>query len=117
KSDTGATVFEVIEQAARVRGVLLTSDFFGNLVITRASNAKPVAKLQLGYNIERASREGNGRNRFRSYRLMGQQQGSDYLSPDQSAQVLAGPMEDPGVTRHRPFIITPEWPLDTKAAE
>lgn len=118
KSNSGATVFEVIEQAARVCGVLVFSDARGNLVIARAAEyGNPVATLKLGDNVKAASSVNSIQDCFSQYVLMGQLPGSPRLTPGESAEVLAGPLRDSTVPRYRPLIVNPEWPVEGAAAE
>lgn len=51
KTNPGDTVFETLEQLARAKGVLLTTDGRGRLVICRASKKKAATVLELGKNV------------------------------------------------------------------
>lgn len=65
------TVFAVLERGARYRGVLLTSDGLGNLVITRASRERLATALVRGRNILACDAEFSWRERFQHYIVKG----------------------------------------------
>ncbi len=103
----GEAVFEALDRAARMRGVLLTSDGLGRLVITRASTEKAGSVLKRGLNILSASGQFSHRDRFSAYTVKGQARGSDNtLGPAVFSQ--KGEARDTGISRHRPLIVTAE---------
>jgi prophage tail gpP-like protein len=103
----GETVFECIERAARMRGVLLNSDGQGNLVITRASSGSAVARLELGKNILSASGQFSWRDRHSDYTIKGQSSGTDEWSGEQAAHPTAK-AKDSAIARYRPLIVVGE---------
>tara|TARA_R110002050_G_scaffold269917_1_gene412412 strand:- start:35417 stop:36448 length:1032 start_codon:yes stop_codon:yes gene_type:complete len=107
KSDEGETVFEVLEQAARVRGVLLMADGLGGLIIGRAGNQRLSGRFELGVNIEQGSGRQSMRDRFSEYTVKGQS--SDPFGGDSSVMAKA---KDSAVKRHRPKVILAEDGLD-----
>lgn len=113
KADPGETVFEVLEKAARQRGVLLTSNAAGDLVITRAAQGAPVAELIEGRNILAAHAQFSWRERFRDYTVLGQHKGDDSLPPDLTAQAKST-SHDAGVTRYRPLVVLAETGAGTR---
>ena len=115
KPNDGETVFEVLRQAASVRGVLLVTDGKGNLVITRAGRERAYDALVLGENIYSASGNRDLRDVFGTYTIKGQQQGSDDLFGESAAGVMAK-ASDNRVRRHRPLTIIADTPLDTTSA-
>lgn len=115
KPNDGETVFEVLRQAAAVRGVLLVTDGKGNLIITRAGRERAHDALVLGENIYSASGNRDRRDVFSTYTLKGQQQGSDDLFGESSAGVTAK-ATDNRIRRHRPLTIIADTPLDGAAA-
>lgn len=115
KPNDGETVFEMLDQAARIRGVLLITDGRGNLVITRAGRERASDALSLGQNILSASGNFDLRDVFSQYSLKGQQPGDDWLSGEAAAAVLAK-ASDSRIKRHRPMTLIADGPLDAAAA-
>lgn len=111
----GETVFEALERAARMRGVLLVSDGQGRLIITRASKQTIAAALVQGENILRGNATFSLRDRFSKYICKGQNAGSDFTTPEQSAQPLSKSAQDGGVLRYRPLLIVAETLADGKS--
>jgi prophage tail gpP-like protein len=103
----GETVFETIDRLAKQRGVLLTSDGIGNLVITRAGNERLNGLLKEGQNIKSASGTFSIRDRYSSYIGKGQHAGSNELNGLEASEPTAN-VNDSGVNRYRPLIIYAE---------
>lgn len=115
KPNDGETVFDMLDQAARMRGVLLITDGKGNLVITRAGTARASDALRLGQNVLTASGNFDMRDVYSTYTLKGQQPGDDWLSGESASAVLAK-ATDSRVKRHRPLTLIADGPLDTATA-
>ena len=115
KPNDGESVFEMLDQAARIRGVLLVTDGCGNLIITRAGQYRAHDALVLGENILQASGNRDRTDVFSQYSLKGQAAGSDDFFGEQAAAVLAR-SRDSRVTRHRPLTLIADGPIDGKAA-
>lgn len=115
KPNDGETVFEMLDQAARIRGVLLITDGKGNLVITRAGSERSNDALRLGQNILTGSGNFDLRDVFSSYSLKGQAQGDDNFYGEVAAAVLAK-ASDSRIKRHRPLTLIADGPLDAAAA-
>lgn len=62
--EQGETPHELLSRLARQRGVLLTSDTYGNLVITRSSKERAGVSLILGENVKAARGSFSWRNRY-----------------------------------------------------
>jgi prophage tail gpP-like protein len=103
----GETVFECLERAARMRGLLLMTDEHGDLVLARAGSESVSTTLELGVNILSGSRSGSWRDRFSEYRAYSQTSGTDEWYGDQAASPKAS-SEDSLVTRYRPTVIMAE---------
>lgn len=114
KPTDGETVFEMLDQAARIRGVMLITDGRGNLVITRAGLGRADDRLVLGENILTANGRRDRRDVFSKYTLKGQTQGSDF-NFGEATSVLAS-ASDNRVKRHRPLTVIAEGPLDAQGA-
>lgn len=100
------TVFETLERLARQRGVLLTSDGYGNLIITRAGNERINTVLKEGVNILSASGTFSHRDRHSEYIGKGQHAGDNNLFGEAAAQPSAR-VTDKEI-RYRPLIVIAE---------
>ena len=80
KTNPGDTVFETLEQLARAKGVLLTTDGRGRLVICRASKKKAATVLELGKNVFEGKGKFSMRDRFSSVTVIGQTAATETLS-------------------------------------
>lgn len=101
------TVFECLERAARMRGLLLMSDVHGNLVIARAGSARIGTALVEGENIEQASGEWSWKERFSTYTVQSQGRMNDSISVDAGVHAKAV-VKDPVINRYRPLIVLSE---------
>lgn len=120
KGEDGQTVHELLEQAAKIRAVLLLSDGLGGLVITRAGTGRVNTALVLGQNVKEASATFSHRDRYRDYTVKGQIAGGGLFGvqdPDASvrSQVI-GRAHDAQVTRHRPLTVLADDQVDGKGA-
>lgn len=115
KPNDGETVFEMLDQAARIRGVLLVTDGRGNLIITRAGQTRAHDALVLGKNIHQGSGNRDLVDVFSQYTLKGQAQGDDWLSGEQASGVVAR-ASDSRIKRHRPLTLIAEGPIDAAGA-
>lgn len=109
--EPGQDVFSILEEAARLRGVLLMSDGAGALVITAPDDGDAVATLELGNNILRASARFSDRDRFSEYLFRGQFPPRDWATGEQGARP-SGKVEDTGIDRYRPLVIQAEEVAD-----
>lgn len=112
KSDEGESVFDMIENAARIRAVLLISDGLGGLVITRAGTSRLSGKLELGINVYAGSQKRSARDRFSAYTVKGQT--SDAWTDTASVSAIA---TDKAVKRHRPKVILADNAVDTASCK
>lgn len=109
----GETVFEALERAARMRGVLLISDAQGGMVITRAGSERIATALTQGENVLSGRGTFSLRDRFSEIICKGQSFGIDESTPEHNAQP-SGPAADTNVPRYRPLIIVAEDVADSK---
>lgn len=105
--DAGETHYEFLAKLASYRAVHLTGNADGDLVITRASKDRIGTSLILGENILSASSARSKRNRFRTYTVLGQQSGNDFLS-GKSAAHIAGEATDKNIRAARTIVIVPD---------
>lgn len=112
----GETVFEAVERAARLRGVLLVSDGLGAVRITSIGKTRSKTALVEGQNLLSLEMTFNGSERFSEYKVKGQKPGSDW-SFGASTSSIVGTAKDSGVTRYRPLVIVAEGSVDDAIAK
>lgn len=102
----GETVFEALERAARKRGLLLTTDGKGSLVITSPAATRSTTRLEQGENIKAMGSVFEGKNRFSKYIVKGQ---DNAIKGDPSFSfAIKATATDSNVKRYRPLIIQSE---------
>lgn len=104
----GQSAFEAIQQLASFAAVLPISDGLGTLVLTRGGLAGSQAPLKLGGNILKASGRFSAKDRYQTYRVLGQANGSGNVDPA-TAIGGNGSATDAGVTRYRPLVIIADF--------
>ena len=107
KLEHSETVYEALGRAARMRGVLMTSNAAGDLVFTQAGTAH-AGSLELGKTLLSIDYNHSWHDRFSLYKVVGGHAcgGSVGDSITDVAQVTGPSAEvsDPEVTRYRPTI-------------
>lgn len=116
KVDQGKTVYAMIEELARRRGILATDNAAGDLVLTSSSKSRATTELVLGENVLAARATFSMNRRHSSYTVKAQQPGSDFLNPAATSGVV-GRAIDEGVGRHRPLVVVAGGPLDAAGAK
>nr|DAH42893.1 MAG TPA: 43 kDa tail protein [Caudoviricetes sp.] len=117
---TGETVFQTLETAARLAGVLLMSDGEGRLVVTRASLAERIrVPLQSGVNILAGSMEDSAADLFSEISVKSQVTMADMptfdltgLQPVATVLTKASAKVKGAVSRYRPLRILAESQAD-----
>lgn len=109
---TEETVYQALERAARDRGLLLTDDAWGRLVITRAGAGKADDELRLGENILSGRARFASSERFSEYRVKGQRQGND-LDYGSAVTSALGGAYDGDMARRRVKVIKPAGAADS----
>lgn len=130
----GETVFELLDRLAKERGVLLTSDGRGDLVITSREaqqqtplGASPLAQgvkaaigvtsgLFQGQNVLFAESTFDETDRFQKYLVKSQIQGDDFVNAKDAA-TINGVAFDPLVLRQRTKYIMAEKSSDNASAK
>lgn len=123
----GETAFEALDRAARLRGVLLSGDGAGGLLIDRPASARAGAALVEGENLLGGSGAFDRSGRFRRYVVRGAQAGSDLIYGDdlrseaeafddairktRGIVILAEGSADPGTSQRRA-----EWEATVRRA-
>ncbi|TVP12541.1 phage baseplate assembly protein [Shewanella sp. MSW] len=109
--EQGETPHELLSRLAKQRGVLLTSDTFGNLVITRASKDRAGVALRLGDNIKAGRGRFSWRQRYSNFKIKsvggswGEQLDSAAIS---TVGGVEAEIKDGDIGRYRPLIIINE---------
>jgi prophage tail gpP-like protein len=115
--DRTQTAFDFLNHLARMRGVLLTDDELGRLVLARTGTERQAGTLELGRNIHRFSLENDVTKRFSRYVVLSQTGGASvYSNVDPEAEPPGGGAQpninavalDSRVPRYRPFILQAE---------
>ncbi|QQO84136.1 phage baseplate assembly protein [Shewanella algae] len=108
--EQGETPHELLSRLAKQRGVMLTSDTFGNLVITRASKERAGVALRLGDNIKAGRGRFSWRQRYSKFTVKAA--GAGHGAWDSSALSTVGGIKaditDNEIIRYRPMIIINE---------
>lgn len=112
----GETVFDNLNKAAKLRGVLLTSDERGNLKIVRAGSEMATDALVQGENILSASASYDDTQRFSEYVVKGQKKGDDKVNGKEAAH-NKDQATDAGVSRYRPMLLTSEGSSDKETVK
>lgn len=130
--DADETALSAIEKAARQRGLLVTSDGIGGLLLTRGGSTRGPASLTRPGNIAGGGRKSNWAQRFSDYYVKGQtnrsvvrktqaplftvatdprdgtsfpvEESTTATSTEQVSSVMTGHAIDPAVTRYRPTV-------------
>ncbi len=101
----GETAFEALERAARQRGVLLTTDGKGNILVTTPGRSRASNGLEQGKNIKSASATFDHTERFSSYKVKGNSSNiEDEIDVGDVFSVQAT-ATDPVVKRFRPMVL------------
>ena len=116
KPDEGSSVFEAIEDLARLNALLITDNPNGDLLLTRAGTDRAPASLESGVNILSSAATFDVVNRFSDYIVKGQQRASDEIDAETAAHVIAT-IKDPQVKRYRPLIVLAEDQVNTSLAK
>ncbi|UQV24068.1 phage baseplate assembly protein [Vibrio sp. J383] len=108
--EQGETPHELLARLARQRGVLLTSDAFGNLVIVRRSTERAGVSLILGENVKAARGRFSWRQRFSYYKIKAVGPAFGGFDSDDAISVggIEADVRDADITRYRPMIIVNE---------
>jgi prophage tail gpP-like protein len=117
--EQGETGFELLDRLAKQRGVLVTSDAYGRLVITRASTLRAGVALTLGDNILAARGRFSWRERASQYIVKGSASAGGSTWDDQPVKMVGGRqtvVSDPEITRYRPKILVNEDSLTVGGA-
>lgn len=104
----GETAFNCLDRAARMRGVLLTTDGQGALVLSaKGKFTSSGDALVYGQNVKSAVGNYDFRDRYSDYKAHGQMPALGWGGQDPHNDLL-GKARDENVMRYRPLLITAE---------
>lgn len=112
----GETVFEALTRAAKLRGMLWSTDGLGNLLLTKAGKTKAEGALILGENVKSLEINLDAKERYSEYIVKAQVSGTDEMNSAQASQIMAK-ATDATVVRKRPLIIIAEDQATTADAK
>lgn len=118
----GEQAFAALERAARLRGVLVTSDGLGGLLLTRPSSGRSYTALEQGKNILSGSATFDHSERFSKYKVLGQRSGQGSSASEDDLNIdfdlgLLATATDANVKRTRVKTILAEGPISLAAAK
>ena len=105
--EEGERAMETLARIATLRGLLITSEPDGQLLLTRAGAEHSGEALVRGQNILSASYGEDESEQFSLYVVKGQNAGKDTFFGEDAAHGVAK-AQDLSVDRHRPLVITSE---------
>jgi len=103
--EEGETAFNLLQRAARMRGLLILTNADGDLVFSRVGTTTIGTTLKLGENILGCNHQRSMRNRFSQYTVNCQTAGTDETADSPKNVTLSAMSEDDGVGRYRPTVI------------
>ncbi len=103
----GETVYEALERACRMRGVLMMTNADGELVFTDVGALTTRTIIEFGVNVIRGARMGGFTDRFSKYIIKAQAPGTDDFHGVSASQGKVE-VEDSVIPRYRPLIVQTE---------
>lgn len=105
--EQGETAHEFLARLAAQRGVLLTTNAHGALVITRAKSTRAGVSLELGKNIQAARARFSWRQRFSEYivKATGPSWADTEEMPIDTVGGIQATIQDKVISRYRPMIM------------
>lgn len=98
----GESVMDALARAARLRGVLVTRDNAGRLLLTKAGTRLFKGAIVRGQNVIEMQGVGSDEQRHSQYIVYGQ---CNTVEDFESARGLKAMVKDPGIKRHMPLVI------------
>lgn len=114
KPRQGDTVFGAISDAVNMKGLLAYDDADGNLVLGRVgalSADQPLVQRGNATNVASGTVVQTDEDRFSTYKVVGQDVGTDFNTAEDSAGPSAT-IEDPNIRRYLPLVIMAEKAAD-----
>lgn len=114
RADEGDVIFDLIIKLCRSVAILPVSYGDGKLTLTRAGiEYKAHDTLELGVNVKSGSIDQSNKDRFRTYIVKGQGEGTDEKTLWDIIEPVAPPYVDEIIMRYRPIVIFSERKCDT----
>ena len=114
KANEGDVIFDLIIKLCRSVAILPVSYGDGKLTLTRAGvKYKTHDALELGINVKSGRIDQSNKDRFRTYIVKGQGEGTDEKTPWDITAPAAPPYVDEIILRYRPIVIFSERKCDT----
>lgn len=107
KLRSGETVLSALRRYAEIRGVVLTTNGEGDLVLTRPGLQRIATGIERGVNVLKGQRISDFGNRFSHYIYRSQSAGDDTWNLDEADERIAI-AEDEEVRRYRPLVLEAE---------
>ncbi len=112
----GEKAYACLDRAAKLRGVVCSTDGFGALVLSAKNSFKKADdRLVEGKNIKSAAGDYNWSNRYSLYRVFGQMPAFND-GVDEPLADLTGEARDANVMRYRPLFLSAEAWTDPESA-
>ncbi|MES1977560.1 MAG: hypothetical protein V4451_05955 [Pseudomonadota bacterium] len=102
KLSHGESVVDALARAARLRGVLVTRDDDGRLLLTKAGTEKFSGSIVRGQNVISMQGIGTDEQRHSEYIVYGQQ---NTIADFETSRSLKAMAKDPEITRYMPLVI------------
>lgn len=112
----GESGFSALDRAAKLRGLLFTTDGSGALILTRIGIKKASGALVEGKNVKTISLKADTKDRYSQYIVKAQKTGTDDNYGASAAHVRAE-ASDATVTRYRPLVVIAEDQANIADAE
>ena len=102
KLSHGETVLDAASRAAKLRGVLVTTDGLGNVLLAKAGTQRFKGAIVRGWNVIDMEDVGTDEERHSEYLVYGQ---CNTVADFDSARTLKGRAVDPEIKRYMPLVI------------
>lgn len=105
--EDGETVFEALERACRLRGLVMNTSADGELVFTSIGALSTKTVIEYGVNVLKGARAATWKDRFSKYIVKAQSEGDDDNRGSAISQAKVEVTDDV-IDRYRPLIIQSE---------
>lgn len=106
----GETVLSALSRAARLRGVLVTTNRLGEVLLTKAGKTKSHGAIVRGQNVISMEGVGSDADRFSTYIGYGQKKSDKEFSESMQQKAV---FKDAEITRYLPLIVNAEGNAET----
>jgi prophage tail gpP-like protein len=106
----GETVLSTLSRAARMRGLLVTANMRGQLLLTKAGNTKSHGAIVRGQNVITMEGVGTDADRFSTYIGYGQKKVDVEFSESMQQKAV---VKDPEIKRYLPLIVNADGNSET----